>query len=81
MRLFYEDNYQARARIEAANGQPRVIRRGGDGPEQPVWDDVQTYSPEWYRRFRAWHLERFPDSDVATCGNLEMLIACAEGAE
>jgi hypothetical protein len=53
IRLFYEDNYQARARIEAVNGGPRVIRRCG-GPEQPVWDDVQTYSPEWYCRFRAW---------------------------
>lgn len=54
---------------------PRLERRGGIGPVRPIWEDVRTYSPEWYRRFRDWHLATYPDSDHVTHGNLLMLIA------
>lgn len=59
---------------------PRLVQRGGCGPVQPVWDDVRVYSPEWYRRFRDWHHETYPDADQGTRDNLEMLIRCAEEA-
>jgi len=44
----------------------------------PVWDGVQKFSAEWYRRFRAYHLHRFPDLDDASRDNLDMLVASAE---
>ena len=55
----------------------RVVLRGGVGPEQPEWDDVQTYSAEWYRRFRDWHRAEFPDADATTRDNLDMLVKAA----
>lgn len=57
----------------------RVVRRSGTaGPEQPIWDDIATYSVEWYRRFRDWHLDRYPDSDQVTRDNIDILVAIAE---
>ncbi len=59
----------------------RVRLRGGAGPPQPEWEDISTYSAEWYRRFRGWHRRRYPGSDVCTRQNLAMLIRVAEEAE
>src|SRR5581483_6610950 len=56
----------------------RVELRGGDGPPQPVWLNIQTYSTEWYRRYRAWHLVRYPKSDAVTRANLDMLVDLAQ---
>lgn len=56
----------------------RIVRRGGNGPLQPEWNDVVTLSAEWYRRFREWHRETYPDADKGTRGNLDMLVALAE---
>jgi len=58
----------------------RIVERG-NRPPQPEWDDVETYSPEWYERFRDWHLEQFPDADDRTRENLDALVAYAEQAE
>jgi len=57
---------------------PRLELRGGLGPEQPVWDDCDTYSAEWYRRFRDWHHAEFPEADEGTRDNLVMLIEWAD---
>lgn len=59
----------------------RIGLRGGVGPEQPEWDDVQLHSAEWWRRFRAWHKRTFPDVDAGTRANLNMLVARAEELE
>lgn len=48
---------------------------------QPEWDDVETYSAEWYRRFRAWHHETYPDSDPVTKANLDDNVRRAEEEE
>jgi hypothetical protein len=59
----------------------RIEKRGGNGPEQPVWDDILTYSPEWYCRFREWHHEQFPDADAATRANLDMFVGFDPSAD
>lgn len=56
----------------------RIEFRGGDGPPQPVWLDVQTYSTEWYRRYRSWHYKTYPESDPTSRANLDMLVQIAE---
>lgn len=61
-----------------ADAPDRIVRRGGDGPEQPEWDEIATYSVEWYRRFRDWHRVEFPDSDQGTRDNQDMLVRMAE---
>lgn len=62
----------------SAASSSRLVLRGGIGPEQPEWDDAETYSAEWYRRFREWHRATFPDSDASTRDNLDMLVEVAE---
>jgi hypothetical protein len=62
----------------AAHTPARLTLRGGVGPEQPEWDDVETYSAEWYTRVRAWHHAAFPDSDASTRDNLDMFVRRAK---
>lgn len=61
--------------------EPRLVPRGGNGPLQPVWDDVVVYSAEWWRRYRDWHRAEFPGADESTRENIEACVAQAEQRE
>ena len=60
---------------------PRLVPRGGNGPLQPVWDHVVVYSAEWWRRYRDWHREEFPDAHESIRANIETCVAQAEERE
>ncbi len=46
--------------------------------EYPELRSLPTFSAAWYRKWRELHLERYPDVDLSTRENLDMLVERAE---
>lgn len=49
--------------------------------EFPELRELRTFSPAWYRQWRALHLAKYPDVDQSTRNNFDMFVASAEQRE